>query len=144
MVQYQRREAGCSGSQTEVSCSPLLDIWVTSFILLLFSLTFSFSCINCHHAFKDIKAIEEKYRGKPVEFIGIHSHKFPEEKDSNSLRNAIQKLSVEHPVLNDTDKVLWEKMNIEAWPTVILLNPDGNELFRVRFAYGIDAFVWLI
>jgi hypothetical protein len=69
--------------------------------------------------------LEQKYGGALV-IVGVHSPKFPHEKHTTSIRKAILRLGVDHPVINDADLVLWRRFNVEAWPTYILIDPEGR------------------
>jgi DNA-binding beta-propeller fold protein YncE len=82
-------------------------------------------CINCMHIMPDLARLEKKY-DKELVVIGVHSPKFENEKDSNSIRKAILRYQIEHPVINDADHKVWDSYQIEAWPTLVLIDPEGN------------------
>jgi DNA-binding beta-propeller fold protein YncE len=90
----------------------LLDFW-------------TYCCINCMHIIPDLKKLEAKYPTELV-VIGVHSAKFANEKESENIREAILRYEIEHPVINDKDFVLWKGYGVEAWPTVALIDPEGN------------------
>lgn len=90
----------------------LLDFW-------------TFGCINCQHIIPDLKKLEKEYE-KELVVIGVHSAKFESEKTNNNIRKAILKFGIEHPVVNDADYDVWESYGIKAWPTVVLISPDGK------------------
>ena len=90
----------------------LLDFW-------------TYCCINCLHVLPDLKYLEKKY-SKELVVIGVHSAKFDNEKDSDNIRKAILRYEVEHPVINDSKMTVWQKFGARAWPTVVLLDPEGN------------------
>ncbi len=58
--------------------------------------------------------------------IGVHSAKFPNERNDENLRKAILRYSVEHPVINDKDFVIWQLYGVRAWPTLVLIDPIGR------------------
>ncbi|WP_347157449.1 thioredoxin-like domain-containing protein [Pontibacter chitinilyticus] len=90
----------------------LLDFW-------------TLGCINCQHIVPDLKRLEEEYADVLV-VIGIHSAKFDAEKQQETIRQAIHKFGVEHPVVNDAEFKLWNQYGIRAWPTVVLIDPNGK------------------
>lgn len=90
----------------------LLDFW-------------TFGCINCQHIVPDLKQLEEEFADVLV-VIGVHSAKFDAEKQNETIRQAIRKFGVEHPVINDANYRLWNEYGIRAWPTVVLINPNGK------------------
>ena len=90
----------------------LLDFW-------------TFCCINCIHVLPDLKFLEEKY-GKELVVIGVHSAKFDNEKETGNIRKAILRYEIAHPVVNDAEMVLWRKFGVRSWPTLVLIDPEGN------------------
>ncbi len=89
----------------------LLDFW-------------TYCCINCLHVLPDLKFLEEKYANELV-VIGVHSAKFDNEKLTENIRQAILRLGIRHPVVNDSRMVLWRKFDVHAWPTLVLIDPEG-------------------
>ncbi|KAH7443198.1 hypothetical protein KP509_02G025300 [Ceratopteris richardii] len=88
----------------------------------------TYCCINCMHILPDLEYLERKYKGKPVTVIGVHSAKFDNEKDLSAIRNAVLRYNVTHPVVNDGDMVLWRKLGINSWPTLVVVSPQGKTL----------------
>ena len=66
----------------------------------------TFCCINCMHVIPDLQRLERKY-SKELVVVGVHSAKFENEKDSDSIRQAILRYDIEHPVVNDADFKIW-------------------------------------
>jgi DNA-binding beta-propeller fold protein YncE len=96
----------------------LLDFWTSC-------------CINCMHVLPELKKLEHAYPHELV-VIGVHSAKFDEERDPEFVRQAILRYGMEHPVLNDPRLVLWSRYGIDTWPTLVLIDPEGNEVSRIR------------
>jgi len=90
----------------------LLDFW-------------TFCCINCMHVIPDLKYLEEKF-GADLTVIGVHSAKFANERDTENIKNAILRYGIEHAVVNDFDFSIWKKFGVRAWPTFVLINPQGT------------------
>ena len=90
----------------------LLDFW-------------TYCCINCMHVFPDLHYLEQKYKGQPVVVIGVHSGKFDQEKDADHIRQAILRHNITHPVAVDSEYKIWNAYGVQAWPTLILIDPDG-------------------
>jgi len=85
----------------------------------------TYCCINCIHVLPDLKYLEQKYPDELV-VIGCHSAKFDNEKDTEAIRRAIVRYEIEHPVINDSEMTVWRKMGARSWPTLILIDPEGN------------------
>jgi DNA-binding beta-propeller fold protein YncE len=82
-------------------------------------------CINCIHTLPDLAKLEAKYPGVLV-VIGVHTPKFPNEKKTESIRKAVLRYQVNHPVVNDAEAILWRRYRVRSWPTLVLIDPEGN------------------
>jgi DNA-binding beta-propeller fold protein YncE len=91
------------------------------FVLLDF---WTYCCINCMHILPELEKLEQAYP-KNLVVIGVHSAKFETEKDSKNITEAIVRYRIKHPVVNDAGHVLWERFGVNAWPTLILIDPEG-------------------
>lgn len=60
--------------------------------------------------------------------LGVHSPKFPAERQLAHLRAAVHQLGIEHPVVQDRDHDVWQAWAVRAWPTVALVDPEGRVL----------------
>jgi thiol-disulfide isomerase/thioredoxin len=90
----------------------LLDFW-------------TLCCINCIHIMPDLAKLEKKYPNELV-VIGVHSPKFESEKLTANIRKAVLRYQIEHPVVNDADHKIWDRYEVDAWPTMVLIDPEGN------------------
>jgi DNA-binding beta-propeller fold protein YncE len=68
--------------------------------------------------------LEKKYPNQVV-VIGIHTPKFPSERDPDNIRQAMERDGIHHPVLNDADRKMWMRYNVQSWPTVFMVDPEG-------------------
>lgn len=84
----------------------------------------TYCCINCLHVLPDLKYLENKYKDS-LTVIGIHSAKFENEKEVENIRQAILRYDIEHPVLVDTDFQVWQQYAVRAWPTLMVIDPEG-------------------
>ena len=82
-------------------------------------------CINCIHTLPDLARLEAKYPGVLV-VIGVHTPKFDNEMKTESIRKAVLRYEVKHPVINDADHKIWRAYGINSWPTLVLIDPDGK------------------
>ncbi|WP_435747247.1 NHL domain-containing thioredoxin family protein [Nocardioides sp. SYSU DS0663] len=106
----------------------LLDFW-------------TFCCINCLHVLDELKPVEEQYAEELV-VVGVHSPKFVHEADPDALRGAVERYSVTHPVLDDPDLVTWQAYTARAWPTLVLVDPEGYVVAQYAgegHAHAIEA-----
>ncbi len=92
----------------------LLDFW-------------TYGCINCIHILPDLKRLESE-SGGALAVIGVHSAKFSAESQTANIRSIVQRYQVDHPVINDNQFTLWHGYGIQAWPTVLVIDPVGKVL----------------
>ncbi len=90
----------------------LLDFW-------------TFCCINCHHILPDLAKLEAKYPNELV-VIGVHTAKFPAEQDTENIRRKVAEYRIKHPVINDARMVLWRRFGVQSWPTLALIDANGQ------------------
>ncbi|WP_148573923.1 NHL domain-containing thioredoxin family protein [Nocardioides caldifontis] len=108
----------------------LLDFW-------------TFCCVNCLHVLDELRPLEEKYDGELV-VVGVHSPKFVHEADPDALAAAVERYEVAHPVLDDPELVTWQAYTARAWPTLVLVDPEGYVLAQYAgegHVHAIDALV---
>jgi thiol-disulfide isomerase/thioredoxin len=84
----------------------------------------TYCCINCLHILPTLKYLEQKYKDS-LTVIGVHSGKFDNEKESENIRQAILRYDIEHPVLVDNGFRVWEEYTVRAWPTLMVIDPQG-------------------
>lgn len=72
-----------------------------------------------------MRKIERKYPGEVV-VVGVHSPKFPAERETANLRAAVMRYGIEHPVVNDRDFRIWQSYAGRAWPTLYFIGPEGK------------------
>ena len=87
-------------------------------------------CINCMQALAQLREIEETYPTETLVIVSVHSPKFPNEKFTESVRDAVLRYGINHPVVNDRNMNLWRQYAIRAWPTLIFIDPEGRIIGR--------------
>lgn len=103
----------------------------------------TYGCINCIHMIPTLRALEEKY-GDALVVIGVHSAKFENEGETGNIRQIVQRYELEHPVINDSDFLVWRTYGVQAWPTFVILDPRGNVLARQAGEIPFEAFDGLL
>lgn len=84
----------------------------------------TFCCVNCLHVLDELRPLEEKYAQELV-LIGVHSPKFVHEADPDALVAAVERYAVHHPVLDDPELTTWQAYTARAWPTLVVIDPEG-------------------
>ncbi|MHB8569325.1 MAG: thioredoxin-like domain-containing protein, partial [Metallibacterium sp.] len=86
---------------------------------------FTPGCINCVHMLPDMAKLEREF-GARLLIIGVNSPKFVASRRSSNIEGFIQRYDITHPVLTDKGMTLWNYYGVQAWPTLVLLNPRGG------------------
>ncbi len=89
----------------------LLDFW-------------TFCCINCLRVTEELRPLEKRF-GDRLVVIGVHSPKFPHEADHAAVARAVARHRITHPVLDDPELETWQQYGVRAWPTLVVIDPDG-------------------
>ncbi|WP_327073717.1 thioredoxin-like domain-containing protein [Kitasatospora purpeofusca] len=84
----------------------------------------TFCCVNCLHVLDELRELEEKHRDTLV-IVGVHSPKFVHEADHRAVVDAVERYEVHHPVLDDPELVTWKQYAVRAWPTLVVIDPEG-------------------
>ncbi|WP_280702213.1 NHL domain-containing thioredoxin family protein [Kitasatospora sp. GP82] len=84
----------------------------------------TFCCINCLHVLDELRELEEQHRDTVV-VIGVHSPKFVHEADHQAVVDAVARYEVHHPVLDDPELATWKQYAVRAWPTLVVIDPEG-------------------
>ncbi|MET7610831.1 thioredoxin-like domain-containing protein [Streptomyces seoulensis] len=84
----------------------------------------TFCCINCLHVLDELRELEERHRDTVV-VVGVHSPKFVHEAEHQSVVDAVERYGVEHPVLDDPELATWKQYAVRAWPTLVVIDPEG-------------------
>ena len=64
----------------------------------------TFCCVNCLHVLDELRAHEA---------------------DADALAAAVERYAVHHPVLDDPELVTWRAYTARAWPTLVVVDPEG-------------------
>ena len=112
----------------------LLDFW-------------TFCCINCLHVIDELRPLEAKYTQGPdavAVLIGVHSPKFVHEADHAAVAAAVERYDVDHPVLDDPNLTTWDAYTARAWPTLVVVDPEGYvaaHLSGEGHAHGLETLI---
>jgi thiol-disulfide isomerase/thioredoxin len=103
----------------------LLDFW-------------TFCCINCLHVLDELRPLEAEFSDVLVT-VGVHSPKFVHEADPDALAAAVERYEVHHPVLDDPELTTWQAYAVKAWPTLVLVDPEGYVVHVAAGEGHVDA-----
>ncbi|MBI3573993.1 redoxin family protein [Candidatus Kaiserbacteria bacterium] len=85
----------------------------------------TYTCINCLRTLPYVEAWNAKYKDQGLVIIGVHSPEFGFEKDYNNVVDAVKRLGVTYPVMQDNDHATWDAYQNQYWPAEYLIDIDG-------------------
>ncbi len=98
----------------------------------------TYCCINCMHIVPNLHALEQRHPDDLV-VIGVHSAKFPAEMQTENIAAAVARLGIHHPVVNDADHTIWDAYAVNAWPTLMVLDPHGRVIGKHSGEFELEA-----
>jgi peptide-methionine (R)-S-oxide reductase len=90
----------------------------------------TFGCYNCRNTLPTLKRFDAAYHDKGLTIVGVHTPESEYEKQFDKLQAAVKSNGINYPVITDTDGDTWRAFDIEAWPTVIILDKQGRIRYR--------------
>ena len=85
---------------------------------------FSYDNVNCWNLLPDLAWLESRYNDG-LSVFGIHCPKYPGQRDASAVLKAVNRLGIRHPVASDPGMDLWQRYQIDAWPSVVLIDAEG-------------------
>lgn len=74
-----------------------------------------------------LRDLEHRY-ANAVAIVGVDSGKFPAERVTPHIRDAALRLGNTHPIANDRQFRIWRSYAVNAWPTLVVVDPEARVL----------------
>jgi thiol-disulfide isomerase/thioredoxin len=91
----------------------------------------TFGCYNCRNTLPSVKKWDEAYRDRGLTTIGVHTPELSEEYNLDNVRREVPSLGIKYPVVTDNEYKTWKAYNVEAWPTIFVVDKQG----RIRWEH---------
>lgn len=85
-----------------------------------------FCRVNSLRTLPYLKAWHARYAAAGLRVIGVHSPGFEPSRDADAVRDAVQRLGIEYPVLLDHELQTWDAYGIQGWPSRYLWDREGR------------------
>jgi thiol-disulfide isomerase/thioredoxin len=85
----------------------------------------TFACVNCQRTLPFVRRIHGKY-SPDFTVVGVHSPEFAFERSTENVERAVREHGLEYPVGLDNDFVAWKAYGNRYWPTLYLIDRDGQ------------------
>lgn len=86
----------------------------------------TFGCINCRNVIPSLREWHNTYKDQGLVIIGNHYPEFSYEEDLELLKQMLVDLDIPYPVAQDNDRVTWAAYHNRYWPTLYLIDKNGN------------------
>jgi thiol-disulfide isomerase/thioredoxin len=86
----------------------------------------TYTCINWLRTLAYVRAWSEKYEGRGLVVVGVHTPEFPFERDADNVREAAKEMRVEYPIALDSDYAVWRAFGNRYWPAVYIADAEGR------------------
>jgi hypothetical protein len=86
----------------------------------------TYTCINWLRTLPYVRAWDEKYRGRGLVLVGVHTPEFEFEKDLHNVRRALKEMGVVYPVAVDNNYAVWRAFKNRYWPALYFVDAQGR------------------
>ncbi len=84
-----------------------------------------YTCINCIRTLPYIQAWHERYVGKGLTVIGVHTPEFTFAQYESNVERGVREFGLTYPIVVDNDREIWKAFANRYWPTKYLLDKEG-------------------
>jgi thiol-disulfide isomerase/thioredoxin len=86
-------------------------------------------CINCKNTLPYVQGWWERYKDKGLVIIGVHTPEFGYEAELANVQDAVTRLGVSWPVVQDNDMQIWRAYKNNYWPRFYLVDRQGDIIY---------------
>jgi thiol-disulfide isomerase/thioredoxin len=83
------------------------------------------TCVNCLRTLPYLKAWHERYAGRGLVIVGVHTPEFEFSGDPATVAAAVAAEGIPYPVLLDQDRSTWRLFANHYWPAKYLIDARG-------------------
>ncbi|HST13007.1 MAG TPA: redoxin domain-containing protein [Terriglobales bacterium] len=84
-----------------------------------------YTCINCIRTLPYVQAWHERYVGKGLTVIGVHTPEFTFAQYESNVERGVREFGLTYPIVVDNDREIWKAFANRYWPTKYLLDKEG-------------------
>jgi cytochrome c biogenesis protein CcdA/thiol-disulfide isomerase/thioredoxin len=90
----------------------------------------TYTCINCLRTLPYLEAWNATYGPRGLTIVGVHTPEFAFEHEASNVAEAIARLGIRYPVVQDNEYGTWNAYGNQSWPADYLVDASG----QVRYA----------
>ena len=97
------------------------------------------TCVNCLRTLPYLKAWHERYAGRGLVIVGVHTPEFEFTADPELVAAAARDEGIPYPVLLDQDRGTWQRFANHYWPARYLVDARGYLLAPEGYRPGEEV-----
>jgi DNA-binding beta-propeller fold protein YncE len=105
-----------------INCAPTTLLAQRGYVVVV--VFWSAGSAYSHNLLEEVSQLRVKYAGA-LQVIAVHVPKFEAERDPKFVRKACSKLGIGVRVAHDSGFISWQHYGIAAWPTAVVVDPQG-------------------
>jgi cytochrome c biogenesis protein CcdA/thiol-disulfide isomerase/thioredoxin len=86
----------------------------------------TYTCINCLRTLPYLEAWNAAYAHDGLTIVGVHTPEFAFEHEAANVGEAIQRLRIRYPVVQDNEYGTWNAYGNQSWPADYLIDASGQ------------------
>ena len=90
----------------------------------------TFACSNCLANLPAYANWHKQFAAQDVVVIGVHTPETASERVTANVVQRVKQLGITYPILIDQEHTNWNRWQVEAWPTVYLVDKQGRIRYR--------------
>lgn len=90
----------------------------------------TFGCVNCINTLPHVNRWVATYKDAGFTLVGVHTPEFAWERPAASVKTAMQRLGVKHPVAQDNTWATWRAWSNQYWPAFYLIDAQGRRHYQ--------------
>ena|ERR1700733_2904557 len=115
-----------------------IDVWLNSPPLSKTSLKnkvviidfYTSRCSNCLAAVPHVVSLYNKYHGKGLEVIGVHTPELESERQIEVVKATAKRLGINYPIAVDNAARTWSAYNNHYWPNLLIFDKAGKLVYQ--------------
>ncbi len=86
----------------------------------------TYTCINCLRTLPYLEAWNSTYGPRGLTIVGVHTPEFAFEHEASNVADAIKRLGIHYPVVQDNEYGTWNAYGNQSWPADYLVDASGQ------------------
>lgn len=91
---------------------------------------FDYASVNSVRNLHYVKKWNHLYHPLGLQVIGVHAPDFSFEYKKENVKNALERLGIDFPVLMDNSFKTWKEYDVFLWPTQFIIDHNGNVVYE--------------